>query len=118
VQAIFYPPRQQGAASWFKPADCVWQAPQWLTVKICLSHLTVYDSLQNFFCNALIVRNYRWQDAIAELVHMKIQRSRDSNTANAIYEHLCRDFRHEGSFDALRYVHSWGFALPSVSADQ
>lgn len=93
--------------AWFGIDRCVWDAPEWQTRLEVLARNEVYRPLGIFFRDVLGVRNFKWQDAIDELVFMH-ETTPDIIDVRAIYEYLASNFQHDSTYDELRYALNLG----------
>ena len=83
-------------------ADCLWQGPTWLRCKHVLHNIEQYKPMGFFFCNAVGLRDYKWDDALEELQVMIAQNASDFQKATEIYRELEREFGSDKNPKALR----------------
>lgn len=84
--------------------ECVWQAPEWAIRLQGVSRQEELQPLRTFFCEALGIRQYRWQDAIDELITMSCDGVPNMQKLCAIYQYLSRSFEGDQDHVALRYI--------------
>ena len=93
---------QGETCKWVTIADCLWKGPTWLRCKHVLQNIEQYEPMNDLFCNAVGLRNYRWDDGLEELKTMKTQNESDFQKVTEIYGELQQEFESDNKPKALR----------------
>lgn len=103
---IFVPSRVSNGvllkAFWNNSSECVWEGPEWLTVKnVLVVHLS-YEVLRVLFRDVLKIADASWRDAIEELEYRKEKKATNVTTLKPIYVFLRMNFGRDTDFGQLR----------------
>lgn len=82
--------------------NCFWKGPDWMRCKISLE--SRYPTLEQFFCVTLGIRNFKWQDCLAELENIRRGRTCELEQVTDVYRWLHDEFRHSSNCDEVRLV--------------
>ncbi len=104
TEAVYVPPNRSRKVQWVTPEQCVWEAPEFLDVKLSLATAGRYhDSgrLEHLFNAILEIHNAGWDEDVQQVIDEK-RRQEPHVKLSTIYSHIFDESPDEQSWELIR----------------